>query len=511
MKYTKFLSLTVLVLVGAVLGSLASFAVIKLFSSPGSDQAEVSRPREYIDNGPTSIQPDLTSPASVDEINHQIMSSRRNAIVEAAEKVGSAVVSISVIQTQVYRQVNPGFGADFWNYFFFGPREYRKPVHSLGSGIIINPEGYVLTNDHVAHGAEQITITLTNGEQYSAKLIGSDESSDLAVLKIIANKRDFPYVILGDSNDLMTGEWAIAIGNPFGYLLDDTKPTVTVGVISAVNRDIKPEAGQKQVYRNMIQTDAAINPGNSGGPLVNARGEVIGINAFIFTSSRGSEGVGFAIPINRAKAIISDLINQGEVIRAWTGMRLTRITPIVAQGLGLNLKSGLIVASVDEMSPAKKADIQPGDAVIEINNDKIKNLSDWEEINTYARVGTPLAMTLLRSDDTLRVTLTPEELPIKKAPSITDRFGIEVASITKQLANVYGLKDDAGVMVVKVEANSLASNWDLQEGDIIRRINRKKITNLNDYQKTIEQVGSGYRILFVIERQGELYYLTVIV
>jgi len=281
--------------------------------------------------------------------------------------------------------------------------------------------------------------------------------------------------------------------------------------VSAVNRDIKPEAGQKQVYRNMIQTDAAINPGNSGGPLVNARGEVIGINTFIFTSGRGSEGIGFAIPINRAKAIISDLINIGEVVKAWVGMRLTRITPIVAEGLGLDLKTGLIVASVDEMSPAQKSGIQPGDAILNVNGETIIKLSDWEEVITYARVDSLMRLEILRGNNRFQITLTPEELPIKKAPSFVDRFGLEVAAITKQLSSVYNLDDNSGVMVVSVSENNTSKNWDLKEGDIIRRINRKKITNLSDYKKTLDKIGTGYRILFVVERQGELYYLTVVV
>ncbi|HHI03858.1 MAG TPA: PDZ domain-containing protein [candidate division Zixibacteria bacterium] len=511
MNISKVISIAALIIAGAILGTASSYVVIKLLSTESSDTLIVEKPDSKPAIDIPSMTPDMVSTSSIDILNEQITRTRRNAIVESAEKVGSAVISISVIQTQIYRQTNPGYGTDFWNYFFYGPREYRKQVHSLGSGIIINPEGYILTNAHVADGAESITVTLTNGEQYQAKLIGSDESTDLAVLKIISDKQDFPYAILGDSNDLLTGEWAIAIGNPFGYLLDDTKPTVTVGVVSAVNRDIKLEAGQKQVYRNMIQTDAAINPGNSGGPLVNARGEVIGINTFIFSSSRGSEGVGFAIPINRAKAVISDLINIGEVVKAWVGMRPARITPVVAQGLGLNMKAGLVIASVDEMSPAQKSGIQPGDALLEINNEKIIKQSDWEEVITYARVGDIMTLKIQRGDDTLNFSLTPEELPIKKAPSYSDRFGLEVVAITKQLATMYNLKDDHGVMVAEIANNSFASSWDLQEGDIIRRINRQKITNLSDYKKTVEKIGSGYRILFIVERQGEFYYLTVVV
>ena len=517
MRLSKLFGIVSLVVIGATLGIATSYVVVKILT-PGRLDKTLSTTGPTASDTATSAEVQQHSEASLGpgqnlsaDLNDHITSTRRNAIVQAADKVGAAVVSISVMQTQIYRQTNPGYGADFWNFFFYGPREYRKQVHSLGSGIIINAEGYVLTNAHVVDGAESITITLTDGEQYQAKLIGSDESTDVAVLKVLSDKQDFPYAILGDSDDLITGEWAIAIGNPFGFLLDDTKPTVTVGVVSAVNRDIKPEVGQRQVYRNMIQTDAAINPGNSGGPLVNARGEVIGINAFIFTSSRGSEGVGFAIPINRAKAVLNDLINVGEVVKAWVGMRLTRITPIVAEGLGLDLKSGLIVASVDEMSPAKKAGVQPGDAVLQVGKEKIQKLSDWEEIVTYARVGKPLNVVVLRGSDTLDINLLPDELPIKKAPSYTDRFGLNVVSITKQLASVYDLRDDSGVMVAGVEPNSAGSGWDFREGDIIRAINRKKIVSLSEYKKTVEALAPGYRLPFVIERQGELYYLTVTV
>ena len=511
MSWSKSVTVAALIIIGALLGVGFSYLAIKLFrpARPAMQAASRSDTLSQHISLPEYQPPPPTQ--AVDEANSHITATRRNAIVQAAERVGPGVVSISVIQTQIYRQSNPVPGADFWNYFFFGPREYRKQVHSLGSGIIINPEGYVLTNDHVTSGAEEITVTLTNGEQYQGKLIGSDESSDLAVLKIISDKQDFPYVIMGDSDDLITGEWAIAIGNPFGYLLDDTKPTVTVGVVSAVNRDIKLEAGQKQIYRNMIQTDAAINPGNSGGPLVNAKGEVIGINTFIFSSSQGSEGVGFAIPINRAKAIIGDLIDKGQVVKAWVGMRLARITPIVAQGLGLSIKNGLIVASVDEMSPAKESGINPGDVVLKVGQEEITKESDWEEIVTYARVGDPLKLEILRGEKTFDVNLTPEELPIMKAPSYVDRFGLHVATITKKLAGMYSLKDDQGVMVAGWDENSVASGWDLQEGDIIRRINRQKIASLADYKKTLEKIGSGYRILFVIERQGQLYYLAVVV
>ncbi len=512
MRTSKLIGVIALVLIGAVLGTATSYFLLKAFNPGKNIGIATNKSDGNINSGisPTTILP-VNQTAQETYYGTGILESRRNAIVVAAERVGPAVVSISVTWTQVYRQNHPGLGADFWEFFLYGPRQYRKQVHSLGSGIIINPEGYVLTNEHVVSGAEQITVTLTNGEQYQANLVGGDESSDLAVLKIISDNVDFPYAILGNSDDLMTGEWAIAIGNPFGYLLDDTKPTVTVGVISAVNRDIKSEEGQRQIYRNMIQTDAAINPGNSGGALVNSKGDVIGINSFIFTSSRGSEGIGFAIPVNRAKVIISDLISSGKVIRAWVGLRAARITPVVAQGLGLNVNNGLIVASVDEYSPAKNSGITQGDVIIKANSEEIIKQSDWDEIINYARVGEQLDLAVIRGSDTLSIEIVPEELPLEKAPSIVDRFGLHVASITKKLASTYNLKDNQGVMVAGWEDNSVSANWELQQGDIIRRINRNKIANLNDYKNTIEKIGRGYKVLFVIERAGDLQYLVVIV
>jgi serine protease Do len=506
MKLDKIAGLLVIILVGAFLGSASTYGVIKMISV-----IKAKKQAAALIYDTTAAAPNAIQTGSSTDPSDNIYDSRRNAIVRAAQDVGPAVVSISVVQTQIYRQTNPGFGADFWDYFFYGPREYRRQTHSMGSGIIINPEGYILTNDHVVRGGEDISITLTSGDQYKGKVIGSDESSDLAVLKIVANKKDFPYASLGNSDDLMIGEWAIAIGNPFGYLLDDSKPTVTVGVVSATNRDIKPQAGFKQVYRNMIQTDAAINPGNSGGALVNAKGEVIGVNAFIFTSSRGSEGIGFAIPINRAKTVIADLIKTGQVVKAWVGMRVQRITPMLAQSLNLNQKTGLIVAEVDDMSPAKQAGIHPGDAILSINEHKLERESDWEDIVNYAKVGQTISLKLTRGDDTLDINLFPEEMPIEKAPAYNDRFGLQVVGITKKVAIMYSIRDDRGVLIKGVVESGIGAGLGFQERDIIRSINRRAITNLDNYKNLVQNLRPGTQVLFVIERQGELYYLAIVV
>ncbi len=505
MKSIRIIGVILIVILGAFLGSASTYGILKFIESWKEKYATRETTQEEVIDTNTA-----KGPATTNNVNTSVAESRRNAIVEAARKVGPATVSISVTQTQVYRQTNPGFGADFWDYFFYGPREYRRKTHSLGSGIIINPEGYILTNDHVVRGADEITITLTSGEQFNGKLIGSDETTDLAVLRIMSSRTDFPYARLGDSDNLIIGEWAIAIGNPFGFLLDDPNPTVTVGVISATNRDIRPEAGFKQVFRNMIQTDAAINPGNSGGPLVNAFGEVIGINTFIFSSSRGSEGIGFAIPVNRAKTILSDLIETGQVVKSWVGMKVQRIDQQLIRQLGLSAKSGIAVLAVDDMSPAQKAGVRPADIPLSVNGRPVTRESDWADIMNFARIGEPLTLKILRGKDTTEIQLVPEEEPVQSAPSFTDGFGLNVIAITRKVASYYGIQDDRGVLITSFSPNGPARDWGFQEGDIIRGINRRPITSLDEYKRIMSQLRRGYQVMFIIERQGELYYLVAV-
>jgi serine protease Do len=337
-----------------------------------------------------------------------ISASRRNAIAEAASKAGPAIVSITVVKSRVIRQqpyFSP-FGDDFFDQFwrnFFPPREYRQEIQSLGSGVIINADGYVLTNDHVVHGADRLVVTLPDGRQLEGKLLGFDVTTDLALVKITG--KDLPFATLGNSDNLVIGEWAVAIGNPFAYLLEDTQPTVTAGVISAMRRSIKPERGQVQVYKDMIQTDAAINPGNSGGALVNADGEVIGINTFIFSSSGGSEGIGFAIPINTAKAVVKDLLQFGEVKRVHLGVQVQGITPLLAESLGLSNTEGVVISEVEVGGLADRKGIQPGDVVKSINGRKIKTVSDWNRAVTDIKEGARLDLTVERGGRQLSVKL----------------------------------------------------------------------------------------------------------
>jgi serine protease Do len=339
--------------------------------------------------------------------------SRRNAIVEAADRVGPAVVSVNVLQTQVYR--NPFFTGDpyhdqFFQRFFGVPPEYRRQIRSMGSGVIVDPGGIVITNDHVVQGADEIKVVLTDGRSFDAKLAGADPASDVAVLRF--EGASLPVAPLGGSDDLMVGEWAIAIGNPFGYLLADMRPSVTVGVVSGVDRDFRPEGDDEgRIYKGMIQTDAAINPGNSGGPLVNANGEIIGINTFILSRSGGSEGLGFAIPIDTVKRVMEEIERYGEVRRAWIGFSVRDISPFIAERLGLQDARGVVVWSVDSRSPAEEAGMEPGDVIRKVNGRTIADSGEARLTISGARIGEDLKLTMEREGKTREINIRVREEP----------------------------------------------------------------------------------------------------
>jgi serine protease Do len=336
--------------------------------------------------------------------------SRRNAIVTAAQRVSPAVVSVSVVTTRTVR-ADPFAGMFRDEFFdrFFPPMEYQERIPGLGSGVIVDPAGMVLTNEHVVRDADQIKVTLADGRQLAARVLGTTDVYDVAVLQVEGNR--LPSARLGDSDQLVVGEWAIAIGSPFGYLLNDTQPTVTAGVVSATRRDIKSEVTQSGMYKNMIQTDAAINPGNSGGPLVNADGEVIGINTFIFTQGGGSIGLGFAIPINLAKKIIQEIRTYGRVRIAWPGMMLQPITPYVAQRLGFSDTGGLVVSRLDPGGPAARAGVQVGDRILAVNGAPIRSVDDAQRGIYGASVGDRLRLKVERGGQTRDVALTLVEAP----------------------------------------------------------------------------------------------------
>jgi serine protease Do len=340
----------------------------------------------------------------------ELSASRRTAVVTAVQRVSPAVVSISVTATRIVR-ADPFAGMfrdEFFDRFYPG-MEYRQQVSSLGSGVIVDAAGLVVTNEHVVRDAEKVTVTLTDGRQVPAKILGGSATYDLAVLKITADR--LPAAPLGDSDGLVVGEWAIAIGNPFGYLITDSQPTVTAGVVSATRRDIKSEATGSGVYKNMIQTDAAINPGNSGGPLVNGDGEVIGINTFIFTQGGGSLGIGFAIPVNLVKRVLDEVRTYGRVRIAWPGFQVQPVTPYLAQRLGLNDLGGLIVTRVEADGPAARAGLRVGDRIRAVNGLTVNSVDDAQRSIYGAAVGDRLRLVAERAERKLELSVTLTEAP----------------------------------------------------------------------------------------------------
>ena len=343
-----------------------------------------------------------------DEVNSSIYSGRRNAITRTVAEASPAVAGINAIQVREYSRT-PFANDPIWS-LLFPDRVFRQRVKSLGSGFLISPDGYVLTNSHVIENAVEVVVTLSDGTDHEAEIIGVDEVSDISLIKI--KGKDFPYLKLGKSDDIIIGEWVIALGNPFGLFDISKKPTATVGVISGVNLDFgQQESGR--VYQDMIQTDASINSGNSGGPLLNAVGEVIGVNTFIFTGGRfseGSIGIGFAIPINRAKSVYEELKAYGKVDRSfWTGMTVQDLNRLLAKHLDLENEKGVIVTNVEKKSPASVSGIQVGDIILKVNGNEIIDDDDILKVieENFLRAGDSLTLLIRRgtSEKTVHLRL----------------------------------------------------------------------------------------------------------
>lgn len=365
----KFFTYLLIMLLGACLGILA-WNFIKsghapLFSTSVSGHRSISE----------------TSPEIKEASMNTVLNSRQNAITRAVDMVSSAVVGINVIQIREYDS-RSFYSDDPFLRFFFPELRQRQAVKGLGSGFIISSDGYILTNEHVIHNATEIVVTLSDKSTYQAKIEASDFISDIALLKI-DGRDNFPYVMLGNSDDLIIGEWAIAIGNPFGLFELGAHPSVTIGIISAVDRDFGRQENNR-IYQDMIQTDASINGGNSGGPLVNSLGEVIGVNTFIYSGSQtmsASIGLGFAIPINRVKKITRDLKQYGKVDRSfWTGLEVEDLNSLIARYFGKTDTDGVIVSNIVPNSPASQTNLKVGDIIIAIDDMKIKNTKDLREL-----------------------------------------------------------------------------------------------------------------------------------
>lgn len=343
--------------------------------------------------------------------NNQITSSRRTAITRAVERVSAAVCGINV--TQIRQARRSLYYDDPFLRFFFPERIPRQEVKSLGSGFLISADGFILTNEHVVHNATEIVVVLSDGSTHNAEVVGSDFITDIALIKIEGN--NYNYIRFGNSDNVIIGEWVIALGNPFGLFEINSKPTVTVGVVSALDRDFGRQSNER-VYQDMIQTDAAINQGNSGGPLVNSLGEVIGMNTFIYTGSdynTGSIGLGFALPSNQIIRVINDLKEHGEVNRRFrTGLEVEDISPIVARYFRLRSTNGVIVTDVEKNSSAARAGLQVRDIIFEVNGKKIRDESDiWLVIeNSDLRGGDKLSFKVLRDQQILNILMQLESV-----------------------------------------------------------------------------------------------------
>lgn len=360
---------------------------------------------------------DRTSRSVLNErLNDDVTTSRRTAITRAVEIASPAVVGINVTEIRSYTDPLDNMFNDPFFERFFGrqpSRTYRREVHGLGSGFIVSADGYIVTNDHVAGRASKIVVTTSGGRQYEAKIIGSDPTSDVALLKIDGER--LPYLKLGRSNDVMVGEWVIALGNPFGLFDINSKPTVTVGVVSNNEVDLQPQ--ENRVYRGMIQTDAAISSGNSGGPLLNALGEVIGMNTVIYSTAQsqsgaGSIGIGFAVPIDRVRTIVDELRAKGGIDRDfWTGMQVQQVDERLARYLRLTSDTGVVVVEVTQGSPAHRSGLLPGDVIVSINGEPVRSEDDAYLLIADSRVGDVLRVVYIREGSQRTAALTLDRRP----------------------------------------------------------------------------------------------------
>jgi len=452
----------------------------------------------------------------------------QEAFSNVAEAVKPAVVNISAVQilkTEVpYYQFYFGDPfEDFFDEFFGKPREkmpepekkeFKRRLEGTGSGVIIDPRGYILTNYHVIAGAEEIKVTLSNGEEkkYDGKVVGKDPRTDLAVIEIKA-KEKFPVAKLGDSDKIRIGDWAIAIGSPFGL-----KQTLTVGVISAKRQSLYVEGKE---YRDMIQTDASINRGNSGGPLVNIKGEVIGINTAIYAPTGVFAGVGFAIPINNAKEILDELIEKGKVVRGWLGIEIREVDEVIAKQFSLPNTKGVLVNRVIENSAAEKGGMNRGDVIIRIEDHKVESVRDLQEVVSRTKPGKKVKVMVIREKKEIALTIKLEEMPetteeakVKEEKKeigegeVEEWLGMKVETLTPALAKNYGIEDGKGIIIVEIEIGSKAEEMGLVEGDLIRSINRQSIVDCKEFKKVVKKVDLSQGVIFDIVRRGRPVYIT---
>ena len=433
------------------------------------------------------------------------------SLSELIKSIKPSVVNISTttvvkgpdVHERFFGPSNPGnpfrdfFGNDFFDKYF-GDTPRREFKHkSLGSGFIIDRDGYILTNNHVVEKAQSIKVKLSDGKEYDAQVKGRDAKTDIALIKI-NTKQNLPVAMFGDSDKMEVGDWVVAIGNPFGL-----ETTVTAGIISAKGRVIG--AGP---YDDFIQTDASINPGNSGGPLFNLKGEVVGINTAIVS---GGQGIGFAIPINEAKAMLAQLKDKGKVDRGWLGVAIQRVTPEIAKNFGLQESEGALVADVTEQSPAEKAGIKTGDVIISFNGKKIKEMDTLPKMVGSTEIGKKVKINIIRDGKVIEKDIVVGELKeegtqVSKKAEVEKDFGVVVQDITPEIAKHMNLKDRKGVIVTDVQPGSPAQDADIRSGDVIREIGRKPIRNVADFKAAMKKGSIKEGIVVLVKRENTTFY-----
>jgi serine protease Do len=446
-----------------------------------------------------------------------VLRSLQDAFVQVAQAVKPAVVNIATTQKprpaerrRGQGQVPPSFQGPFREFFgdefferFFGGDQPQRERHSLGSGVIVDKRGYILTNNHVIERADEIEVRLSDKRKLKATVVGKDPKTDLAVIKVDATG-DLPVAKLGDSGKIRIAEWVMAIGNPFG--LDQT---VTVGVVSAVGR---ADVGIT-TYEDFIQTDASINPGNSGGPLVNMSGEVVGINTAIVATG---QGIGFAIPVNMAREVTDRLIAQGKVVRGWLGIGIQELTDELASQFGVKADDGVLVGNVMKESPAEKGGLKTGDIIQEFKGTKIANVRQLQREVAQSPINTPATLKILREKQPLTVNVVVGEQPAETAaePSespgeMADRFGFSVQDLTPELAERLKIPPGQGVIVSGVEEGGPAARAGVRAGDVIAEVNRERVRSVADFTRALGQMRRGNNLLLLVQREGNARFVVL--
>ena len=422
--------------------------------------------------------------------------------VELTRALKPAVVNISTKRVQEGTPMQSPFGNDdpFQQYFKQFGQPSRRTVRSMGSGFIINPAGYIVTNNHVVDGATEIQVKIDDGRELPGKVVGRDPRTDLALLKVEAT--GLPVIPLGDSSQLQVGEPVMAIGNPFGL-----ERTVTTGIVSATGRVI----GQGP-YDDFIQTDASINPGNSGGPLINARGQAVGINAAIFSQSGGSVGIGFAIPVNQAKSVVTQLAASGKVTRGWLGVMIQPLTPELAKGFKVPASGGALVASVQDGSPAAQAGVKAGDVITEYDGHKLTQTADLSKLVAATAVGRQVPLTVVREGKTMTLQARVARMDEPDRPAVAQNdegkepLGLTVETVTPNVGRELGLADARGVVVRGVQDSSPAEKAGIRPGDVITELAHQPVGNAADMKRLLAKHPQGAPVVVLLHRDGNSLY-----